>query len=215
VAEIWKPVARPGRVSVIYNGVGGPPEHGAASNSPEPKIGCIGRISPEKGQLEFVAVATAIRRARREARFVIYGAPMFSRDAARYYDQVRFAAGSLAIEFPGWTKSLDQALSALDLLLVPSAPGEATTRVIPEAFAAGVPVIAFASGGIPEIIAHGRTGFLVKSVEEMAATAIAGLWEDRARRCSIIRAAREEWQLRFTTERYQSQLMEAVEATAC
>ena len=139
---------------------------------------------------------------------------MFSPDAARYFDQVRAEAGSLAIEFPGWIPNVYGALSQLDLLLVPSAPAEATTRVIPEAFAAGVPVIAFASGGIPEIIDHGRTGFLVKTVAEMAATAIACLWGDPARRCSIIRAAREEWQVRFTTERYQSQLMEAVEAAA-
>jgi len=41
----------------------------------------------------------------------------------------------------------------LDLLLVPSTGPEATTRVIPEAYVAGVPVIAFPSGGIPEVAA--------------------------------------------------------------
>ena len=210
VAEIWKPVTLPGRVSVIYNGVPGPPEHGTARDSRQPKIGCIGRISPEKGQLEFVAAAAAINRARPEVRFAIYGTPLFSRDGARYHDQVRAAAGSLPIEFPGWVPNVYPALSQLDLLLVPSGPSEATTRVIPEAFAAGIPVIAFASGGIPEIIEHGRTGFLVNSVDEMAACAVALLWGDPARRCSIIQAAREQWQARFTTERYQSTVMEAV-----
>jgi glycosyltransferase involved in cell wall biosynthesis len=211
VAEIWKPFAPAGRLSVIYNGVAGPLEHGPTRDFSHPKIGCIGRISPEKGQLEFVATAAAIHRARPEARFAIYGAPMFSPDAERYHDQVRTTDVSLPIEFPGWVPNVYRALSQLDLLLVPSAPTEATTRVIPEAFAAGVPVIAFASGGIPEIIEHGRTGFLVKSVKEMAETAMAFLWGDPDRRCSIIRAAREEWQARFTTERYQSQLLEAAD----
>ncbi len=214
VAEIWKPLALAGRVSVIYNGVAGPSENEPTHKSAQPKIGCVGRISPEKGQLEFVAVAAAIHRARPEVRFEIYGAPMFSCDAARYHGQVRAAAVSLPIEFPGWVPNVYQALSQLHLLLVPSAPAEATTRVIPEAFAAGVPVVAFASGGIPEIIGHGRTGLLVKSVEEMAETAVALLSSDTDRRCSIIRAAREEWRARFTIERYQSQLMEAVEAAA-
>lgn len=214
VADVWRPVVPSGRVCVIYNGVAGPPERPAGRESPLPRIGCIGRISPEKGQIDFVAAATAIHRVRPEARFAVYGAPMFSGEAARYHEQVRAAAGSLPIEFTGWVRDVFEALSQLDLLLVPSGPAEAGTRVIPEAFAAGVPVIAFASGGIPEIIEHGRTGFLVKSVEEMAACAIALLWGDPARRCSIARAAREEWQSRFTTGRYQSALIEAVEAAA-
>jgi glycosyltransferase involved in cell wall biosynthesis len=75
-------------------------------------------------------------------------------------------------------------------------------------------VIAFGSGGIPEIMEHGRTGFLVNTVDEMAATAIALLWGDADRRCSIVRAAREEWRARFTIERYQSKLMESVEVAA-
>jgi len=214
VTDVWKSAVAPGRVSVIHNGVASSRECAAARDSAQPRIGCIGRISPEKGQIDFVAAAAAIHRVRPEVRFVVYGAPMFSGDAARYHEQVRAAAQSLPIEFPGWIPNVYRALSGLDLLLVPSAPSEAGTRVIPEAFAAGVPVIAFASGGIPEIIEHGRTGFLAKSVEEMAACAIALLWGDPARRCSIARAAREEWQARFTIGRYQSAVIEAVQAAA-
>jgi glycosyltransferase involved in cell wall biosynthesis len=61
---------------------------------------------------------------------------------------------------------------------------------------------------------HGRTGFLVNSVEEMAACALALLWGEPARRDSIGRAAREEWQTRFTPETYQSRLLEAVQGAA-
>jgi glycosyltransferase involved in cell wall biosynthesis len=37
-----------------------------------------------------------------------------------------------------------------------------------EALACGTPVIAFRSGALPEIIDHGRTGFLVTDVAEMS-----------------------------------------------
>jgi glycosyltransferase involved in cell wall biosynthesis len=39
--------------------------------------------------------------------------------------------------------------------------------VMTEAMACGTPVIAFSYGAAPEVIEHGRTGFLVNSVEEM------------------------------------------------
>ena len=65
-------------------------------------------------------------------------------------------------------------------------------------------------------LAIGRAGGAVIGVgrSPMAETAVALLSSDTDRRCSIIRAAREEWRARFTIERYQSQLMEAVEAAA-
>src|SRR5437879_2331964 len=98
----------------------------------------------------------------RNCRFIICGAPLFSdAAAARYFERVREAAAGLPFEFSGWCDDVGAALSQLDLLVVPSAPGEATTRVILESYAAGVPVVASSSGGIPEIVSDGETGFLV------------------------------------------------------
>ena len=59
-------------------------------------------------------------------------------------------------------------LADLDLLVVPSISAEATTRVILEAFSAGVPVVAYSIGGIPEIIRESRNGFLVPECEPRA-----------------------------------------------
>jgi glycosyltransferase involved in cell wall biosynthesis len=52
-------------------------------------------------------------------------------------------------------------LEASDVLVIPSVCPEAFAIVIVEAYARGVPVIATHSGGIPELVEEGRTGFLV------------------------------------------------------
>lgn len=54
-------------------------------------------------------------------------------------------------------------------LLLPTLAEETSSLVSIEAMACGTPVIAFRRGALPEIVAHGLTGFLVDSVEEMAA----------------------------------------------
>jgi glycosyltransferase involved in cell wall biosynthesis len=59
-------------------------------------------------------------------------------------------------------------LSRAACLLLPSTAPETSSLVAMEAAAAGTPVIAFPSGAITEIVVEGRTGFLVRSVEEMA-----------------------------------------------
>ena len=59
-------------------------------------------------------------------------------------------------------------LSRAACLLLPSTAPETSSLVAMEAAAAGTPVIAFPSGAITEIVVEGRTGFLVRSAEEMA-----------------------------------------------
>ena len=77
--------------------------------------------------------------------------------------EIRTAGSREGVVFPGWVTDIHSALAATDLLLVPSAGHEATTRVILEAHSAGVPVVAFRSGGIPEVVDEGRDGWLADS----------------------------------------------------
>jgi glycosyltransferase involved in cell wall biosynthesis len=213
VAAPWRPFVPPERVSVIYTGVAGPARALLRAPAGPPRVGCIGRIAPEKGQREFVAAAAYIHRALPDCRFVIYGAPLFGERAAqRYANQVRTLAAGLPIEFAGWVDDIHACMAQLDLLLVPSAGQEATTRVILEAFAAGLPVIAFPSGGIPEVVEDGVTGLLARTTEDMARCAIDLLAGDARRLVSIAHAAHESWQRRFTLERYRHQILRAIEA---
>jgi len=208
VAGPWRTFVPPERVSVVYNGVAGPQRGAWPAHAGAPRIGCIGRIAPEKGQREFVAAARIIHRAVPECRFVIHGAALFGDSGAlRYEAEVRQAAAGLPVEFAGWAEDVYSALAGLDVLLVPSMAQEATTRVILEAFATGMPVIAFPSGGIPEVVTSGHDGWLADSVGEMAQRAI-----DVVRRpdSGVSERARETWWRRFTLERYQEEMIAAL-----
>ena len=159
-----------------------------------------------------MAAAAQIHESLPECRFPIYGAALFDNaDAQRYEAEVRNMAIGLPIDFRGWVSDVHGALEELDLLLVPSSGPEATTRVILEAFAAGVPVIAFDTGGIAEVVRDGVTGILTRSAEEMAREAVALLAGDPERRIAMARAARAEWERRFTREKFHDCLLRLIE----
>jgi len=207
VGEPWKRYVDAARIHVIYNGVAGPAQAPERSTGDAPRIGCIGRLAPEKGQLDFVAAASIIHRALPGARFVTHGAALFHNAASgRYEAEVRRGAAGLPVEFAGWTADVHSAMASLDLLLVPSGRVEATTRVILEGFAAGLPVIAFRSGGIPEVVEHGVNGLLVDSAEEMARESIRLLTAGTALTGAISRAARDTWERRFTIARFHDEI---------
>ena len=213
VAKSWRPFAGPGRLSVIYNGVAGPVDLPArnAIGGP-PRIGCVGRISPEKGQREFLEAAARIHRAVPDARFIVCGAPLFADPIAIEYERkIREAAAGMPVEFTGWVDDVYTAIANLDLLLVPSVWPEPNPRVVLEAFAAGLPVIAFRAGGVPEIIDHGRTGFLCGNAEEMAELTLELLKSDGSLARNVALAARESWRNDFTLERWQMQVLAMLE----
>ena len=82
--------------------------------------------------------------------------------------------------------------------------------MILEAYAAGVPVVATRSGGIPEIVAGGETGFLVAPGDPAALAR--SIREAMSRDLTAVAArARRAWQENFTLERYQSRILNILE----
>lgn len=84
--------------------------------------------------------------------------------------------------FLGKQDSFHDVLASSDLFLLPS-QSESFGLAALEAMACGVPVIATRTGGVPELIQHGVTGFLsdVGDVREMADNAIKLLTDSKLR----------------------------------
>jgi glycosyltransferase involved in cell wall biosynthesis len=197
------------RSRVIYNGVAPVECARRRRNDNHPwRVGVIGRIAPEKGQLEFIQAARLILQQRR-CEFVVCGEALFS--SPGYGRRVRAEAQGLPIEFTGWRDDIRDTLSSLDLVVVPSSAVEATTRVILEAFSAGIPVVAFRSGGIPEIIEDGVTGVLSAPTARDLASKLLQLFSDGGALLDCISAqAKAAFAARFSLDKYRTEVLDAV-----
>jgi glycosyltransferase involved in cell wall biosynthesis len=71
------------------------------------------------------------------------------------------------IRFLGWREDIHEIMPLFDLLVLPSL-NEGMGRVLVEAMAAGKPVVASEVGGIPDLVKHGETGYLVRPADEKA-----------------------------------------------
>jgi glycosyltransferase involved in cell wall biosynthesis len=211
-AEPLSPYVAEDRRRIVYNGVSKPGWPGRRGSDPESwNIGVIGRVEPEKGQLEFVYASRTLMDEFPNCRFSVIGAPLFSGPA--YLEKVKAAGRGLPVEFLGWQEDISAEFSKLDLLVVPSSDSDSTPRVVLEAFSAGIPVVAFPSGGIPELVQDGETGFLAAAPSAAALAARIRsvlLMDRRALRAVVIRAG-VAWMDRYTLERYQQEVIGAIE----
>jgi glycosyltransferase involved in cell wall biosynthesis len=93
------------------------------------------------------------------------------------------------VNFLGVRADVAEMLAACDLFAL-SSHWEGSPLAVMEAMAAGLPVVATAVGGLPELVADGETGLLVPPGEERAfADALAGLARDSGRRQEMAAAA--------------------------
>jgi len=85
------------------------------------------------------------------------------------------------VEFLGFRTDVQRLMTSVDCVVLPSR-WEGLPMVLLEAMAVGAPVVASAVGGIPEIVEHEVTGWLVPPEDPMRlAYALKGVLKDRAK----------------------------------
>jgi glycosyltransferase involved in cell wall biosynthesis len=121
-----------------------------------PLVGMVACLKPQKAPLDFVEVAARVAAARPGAVFLMAGDGEL-RAAVEERARRRGLAGRLHLL--GWRRDVPRVMAALDVVVLTSL-WEGLPRVIPEAIAAGRPVVATAVDGTAEILRDGDNGFL-------------------------------------------------------
>lgn len=157
-------------------------------------LGYVGRMSPEKNPLGFVALAEQLHAALPALRFVMFGeGPMAEEVRAR----IAGSPANAAIRFAGFADHPTTALAEIDVLVVPSVLDGRPSAVM-EASACGVPVIGAPVGGIPELIEEGRNGLLADPRDHARIAAQIARWQAEPECFAALRSrARQVAEARF------------------
>ena len=129
-------------------------------------IGNVGRFSTQKNPLDWVRVAARVGQACPQARFLLVGdGPMRT-----HVEQALHQAGiTERTTLTGLRRDVPRMLAAMDIFLLTSL-WEGLPRVIPQAMAMGLPVVANRADGVSEAIQDGSNGYLCSpgEIEQMA-----------------------------------------------
>jgi glycosyltransferase involved in cell wall biosynthesis len=178
---------------VIPNGV--PVERFASASHSRRRFALVlARVCPEKG------IDLAIEACRKADVPLLIAGPLFPYPAHRdHFEHVlrpRLDERRRYVGPVGWTQKR-RLLAHARCVLVTSRVPETSSLAAMESLACGTPVVAMRRGALVEIVEHGRTGFLVESVDELAEALerVNGISPDECRR-----AARERFDSRPMVE---------------
>lgn len=121
-----------------------------------PVVGMIACLKRQKAPLDFVEMAARVAREYPQASFVLVG-------DGELRESVKERAASLGlsnrIHLLGWRRDIPRLLAALDVMVLTSL-WEGLPRVLPEAIATGVPIVATAVGGTTDILKDGENALV-------------------------------------------------------
>ena len=177
-------------------------------------IGIVGRITPIKGHIYFLQAMAKVMRSFPKIKVWIVGDAPGSK--ASYKEEVEIMIRRLGLghctELLGSQKDIPAVMASLNLMVCASIYPEAFGRVIVEAQASGVPVVATKVGGIVDIIDEGLTGLMVAPRDPSAmAQAVLRLIKDAQLRQELAENAYKKVQEKFNVELMVRRTLEVYE----
>jgi len=170
-------------------------------------VALVGRLYRMKGQHELLEVAPGVVERVRGVRFAFLGGedPSVPEYAERLRRRVTELGLGTTVSFLGHQDNATRLMAGADLIAIPSVPAERGNReafslVALEALQVGTPVVAYAEGGLPEVL--GSCALLVPTGDRTALRdAIVRALEDADLRRSLADCGRERARREFPLER--------------
>jgi L-malate glycosyltransferase len=211
------PIA-PERVHRLYYGVPAAPPRDEAwiedflslSEPGDFNIGVFSRFEFQKGQHTVVESLRKLRESGIPVKLYLGG----NVADEKYFDALKATVREQRLEdavaFKGFMKEPMRAMQAVDVYVLPSR-AEAFGLVLAEAMRCGTAVIGTNAGGVPEIIEHGRTGFLYEWDDaEGLAQLLGSLFHDARLRSSVGQRGKASADDRFDERTHFDRLAELI-----
>jgi glycosyltransferase involved in cell wall biosynthesis len=151
----------PAKIIVIHNSVLVDAVRSQARTTPPLRLGIIGQIGVWKGHGDVLDALAMLPNAAEDVVLKIFGT-----GDARYIAELKAKAATLGltdrIEWSGFVSDTQEILGQIDVCLMPSRHAEAFGLSALEAGIGGRPVICTDTGGLPEVVEGGETGYIVE-----------------------------------------------------
>ncbi len=155
-------------IEVIYNGMSDihqqteEEQHKLISVNPkEINVLMIGNFQDNKGQYQFLEAADRLYRGNKDYHFTIIGNIYDKNYFKKCQDLIKTFGLEQGVSVYHRIYHASEFIKLFDILVVPSMYDESFGLISIEAMENRRPVVAFACGGIPEVVSDGRTGFIV------------------------------------------------------
>lgn len=155
-------------IKVIYNGL--PESNSLTENQKENKISLnagnrnilmLGNFQQNKGQLKFIEAANIIKLRNPNVYFTFIGNVYDQEYFMKCCEQLKKYDLQNSSTILHGINNASEYMNLFDAVAVPSMYDESFGLISVEAMSKGVPVVAFACGGIPEVLVDGRDGYIV------------------------------------------------------
>jgi glycosyltransferase involved in cell wall biosynthesis len=163
-----------------------------------PVVGTVGMFRRSKGHRLLLQAVPEVLKKVPEVMFLWVGDGIGREALAQ---DIAKAGLTAKIQMTGFREDVPQVLAAMDVFVLPSIASDGVPQAILQALAMRKPVIGTAVGGIPEVIQHQRTGWLVSPHDPQAlAEAILHVLRHRAQAAAWAQAGGELVAGRYTLE---------------
>jgi glycosyltransferase involved in cell wall biosynthesis len=172
---------------------------------------CVGRLSPEKGHITLLKALAQLKNLQLQAKLILIGEGKLQSILIEQATQLGIIG---LVQILGSRRDVIEQLVNANIFALPS-EWEGISMALLEAMAAGLPVVATAVGGTPEVVIDGETGYLVPPRDPASfANALSRLIQDPGLRQRMGMSARQRVCDQFNI-RHTAQQILALYETLC
>lgn len=161
-------ISYPEKVVVVYNGIEEVKEKAEVLKDPKKiKIATVGTLNAQKGMQYLIKALPLVLKEFPETSLEIIGSGPYQRNLKKIVEKLKLGK---FVKFAGFLPDVSAHLAKFDLYVQPSL-SESFGLAIVQAMSVGLPVVATATGGIPEVVTQGKSGILVPTEDSKALSA--------------------------------------------